>query len=87
MAHVQGAIQAGEQTILDQAEIMLEEADDINLGLHEWQGSFTVPAGVTIEPEEVYRLVLPDGRAGNILITGFDAAEGVAQFDGTGDER
>ncbi len=57
------------QTVLDDIEIRLHVHEPPQ-GLKSWRGSFSVDVSKVFEPDdEKYRLVLADGRTGEMIIT------------------
>lgn len=69
MSQVRGTVKQNDQALLEDIEVWIFESEDPRSGLKSWSGRFTLPQGNSIEPGGPYRLVLEDGRSGDILVT------------------
>ncbi len=69
MSQSYGKIKEGDLTIIENIPILFEFKKKPRSGLSEWHGSFKLPIEKNIRPGVPYRLILDDGRAGDIIIT------------------
>lgn len=67
MEYLRASIKEGDQILFEKLDVNLAVRKSAS-GLKEWYGSFELPAGGHIEPGEPYKLILEDGRSGDILI-------------------
>jgi len=86
MADLLGSIHLGDEVVLKDVIVHIREFVDGHSGLRDWQGYFTLSIGVRIEPGGPYRLILADGRAGDVIIrrvrVGMEST--TVEFVGTG---
>jgi len=69
-----GKIKKGDSTIIENIPIWIDFKIDPRSKLSEWHGSFTLPIKKNISPAgSPYRLILDDGRSGDIIITNLKA--------------
>lgn len=69
-----GKIKKGDSTIVENIPIWIDFKTDPRSKLPEWHGSFTLPIKKNISPaDNPYRLILDDGRSGDIIITNLKA--------------
>jgi len=65
-----GKIKKGVSTIIENIPILIDFKIDPRSKLSEWHGSFTLLIKKNISPAgNPYRLILNDGRTGDIIIT------------------
>ena len=87
MKNLRGTIKKGDEVILEDVEVFLTVKKP-PLGLQEWHGTFKLPEFRYFEPGQQYKLILEDGRSGQIIIGGgtisppFPAS---VSFQGSGD--
>lgn len=67
MEYLRASLKKGDQVLFEDLDITLAGLKSAT-GLKEWYGSFKLPADGHIEPGGPYRLILEDGRSGDILI-------------------
>ena len=82
-----GKIKKGDSTIIENISIWIDFKVDPRSKLSEWHGSFKLPVEKNIVPGGPYRLILEDGRSGNIIITNLrpnSSGRSVVIFKGTG---
>lgn len=90
MTQARGSVKQNEETLLESIEVWIFEFEDSRSGLTSWSGRFTLPQGTSIEPGGPYRLVLDDGRSGDILVTSSVISSHLptdVQFKGSGSLR
>ncbi len=68
MERVRGKILNGEQVVFDNVDIGIEIIESRASGGEAWYGGFTKKGLSDVERGGPYRLILEDGRSGNILI-------------------
>jgi hypothetical protein len=68
MEYLRATLKEGTQILFENLNINLAVRKSPS-GLKEWYGSFELPGGGHIDPGGPYRLILEDGRSGNILIS------------------
>ena len=69
MERVRGKILLdGEKVIFDNVDIGIEIIEPLPSGVKAWYGAFTVEGLSGVEPGGPYRLILEDGRSGDMLI-------------------
>ena len=84
MERIKGRILDGDNIILDDVEVSLNMTED-RAGRGMWNGSFTVPSGPSsLGLKGTYRLVLEDGRSGDIELAGGQLAVSRMVFTGSG---
>lgn len=64
---VRARLEQNDKIVIDDIEIDLHEHDPIE-GLKSWRGSFWATHEMGLEPGQQFRLVLEDGRAGDMFI-------------------
>lgn len=81
-----GTIKQGDKIILENISIWFDVTKDPRSGLKDWHGSFTLSSEKYIEPGGPYRLILDDGRQGDILISDvqISGSGSSVQFQGSG---
>lgn len=82
-----GKIKEGDSTIIENIPILFEFKKNPRSGLTEWHGSFKLPIEKNIRPGGPYRLILDDGRSGDIIITNIERSSSgkhVVNFKGSG---
>jgi hypothetical protein len=87
MRKVRGNIQKGDEMVLDDIEISLDESTDPGSGLKSWSGTFTLPSGKYLEPGDECRLLLADSRSGGFFVKRVNIGTGhpdVVHFIGSG---
>jgi hypothetical protein len=68
MEKLQANIFKGGELLLENITIYISEISSV--GFHkEWRGFFGIPISEHIEPGELYRIELDDGRVGNFLVS------------------
>ena len=67
MEIITGRLEREGQTVLDDVEIRLHVHEPPQ-GLKSWRGFFSVDVSKDVKPGEKYRLVLADGRTGDMII-------------------
>ncbi len=68
MERVRGKILDGEKVVFDNVDIGIEIIEPPLSGIKTWYGAFTAEELSGVEPGGPYRLILEDGRSGNIRI-------------------
>jgi hypothetical protein len=88
MSQSYGMIKKGDLTIVENIPIWIDIKIDPRSKLSEWHGSFTLLIKTNISPEgNPYRLILDDGRSGDIFITNLktnSSGRFVVVFQGSG---
>ncbi len=82
-----GKIKKGDSTIIENIPIWIDFKVDPRSKLSEWHGSFKLPIEKNIRPGGPYRLILDDGRSGDIIITNIERSSSgkhVVNFKGSG---
>ena len=93
MKQLWGTVQQGGEVLAEHVEVWLQESVDPRSGIMDWDGSFAVPAGVFLEPGNLYRLMLEDGRSGDVIVSEIQISSGIRgqaipiRFVGTGPLR
>ena len=82
MSQVYGAIKDRDHTVLENVLIGFEIVQDHATARKSWHGSFDLPSGKQLELGGSYRLILADGRSGDILISKIQISS--IQFQGSG---
>lgn len=80
MLQIYGKIKKGDSTIIENIPIWFEFKKDPWSGLTEWHGLFKLPNKRNISPGGPYRLILEDGRSGDILLTNIEISSS-GKFD------
>jgi hypothetical protein len=68
MQKLRGTIYNGDGIVLDGINVSLDYTPDTKAPLSEWCGDFLLAAAPPFNPGDSFRLVLSDGRSGDILI-------------------
>jgi len=82
-----GKIKKGDSTIIENIPIWIDFKVDPRSKLSEWHGSFKSPIEKNIRPGGPYRLILDDGRSGDVIITNIErnsSGKHVVNFKGSG---
>jgi len=82
-----GKIKKGDSTIIENIPIWIDFKVYPRSKLSEWHGSFKLPIEKNIRPGGPYRLILDDGRSGDIIITNIERSSSgkhVVNFKGSG---
>lgn len=82
-----GKIKKGDSTIIENISIWIDFKTNPRSKLSEWRGSFTLPVEKNIVPGGPYRLILDDGRSGDIIIIKIERSSSgkhVVNFKGSG---
>jgi len=80
MLQIYGKIKKGDSTIIENIPIWFEFKKDSRSGLKEWYGLFKLPNKRNISQGGPYRLILEDGRSGDILLTNIEISSS-GKFD------
>ena len=80
MQTVRANIERDGAIILRNIQVRLNESTDPRSDLKSWNGSFTLPAGQSLEPGDECRLLLPDGRSGSFFVQRIDIGTDHADF-------
>jgi hypothetical protein len=83
MEHFKGRIELDGQVRVEHIIGLLQIRTD-RAGRTRWQGSFEVPADFDLDSRRTYRLVLEDGRSGEILFGDIQPLDGRLVFVGSG---
>ncbi len=86
MERVRGKILDGEKVVFDNVDIGIEIIEPPLSGVKTWYGAFTVEGLSGVEPGGPYRLILEDGRSGNIRINKLKSSSSwtTVLFEGNG---
>jgi hypothetical protein len=68
MEYLRASLKEGDQVLFENLEVNLFVRESAS-GLKEWYGSFELPASGYIQPGGPYKLILEDGRSGDILMS------------------
>lgn len=68
MEYLRASVKEAEEVLFENLGVNLYVRKSAS-GLEDWYGSFELPAGGHIEPVGPYKLILEDGRSGDILIS------------------
>ncbi len=84
MEHLRGSILDGQDVILDDVDVSLKVTED-HQGRVEWHGCFAVPSDrCELTLKRTYRLVVTDGRSGDIEVAGRQSNVSRVMFTGSG---
>jgi hypothetical protein len=87
MEPVRGSILDGDNVILNGVEVSLNVTAD-RTGHGTWEGDFYLPSGpCNLDLRGFYRLVLEDGRSGDIQVAGGQLSTSHVLFTGSGPLR
>ena len=86
MSRIRGSIKSGDEILLEDISLWLEETVDHRSGLKGWYGSFSLASGQVLQLGAQYLLILEDGRSGQILLKRQQIGSGGSkvEFQGTG---
>jgi hypothetical protein len=86
MRHAYGTIKDGDKILIENVAIWYDVTIDPRSGLKGWYGSFTSQTEKYVEPGRPYRLILDDGRSGDILISNVEirGSDCTVRFRGSG---
>jgi hypothetical protein len=87
MERIRGSISDGDNVILNDVEVSLNVTAD-PAGQGTWEGGFSLPSGpCDLDLQGFYRLVLEDGRSGDIQVAGGQHSVSRVLFTGSGPLR
>ncbi len=87
MERVRGKILLdGDKVVFDNVDIGIEIIEPLPSGVKAWYGAFTVEGLSGVEPGGPYRLILEDGRSGDIRINKLKSSSSgtTVLFEGNG---
>jgi hypothetical protein len=90
MPHAYGTIKQGDKILIEDLVVVYEMTKGARSGLSSWYGSFVLPAEKLkqIKPGGPYRLILDDGRSGDIRTTNIPIGSSTlgysVHFEGSG---
>jgi hypothetical protein len=87
MERIRGSILDGDNVVLKDVEVSLNVIAD-QAGRGSWEGGFSLPSGpCNLDLQGFYRLVLEDGRSGDIQVAAGQLSIAPVLFTGSGPLR